>query len=277
MFYLSGFGDEISQDLQKQMDVMQELNINYMELRSAYDKSVVDFNDRELTKVKDELFSRGFKISAIGSPIGKIDIHKDFSRHLEKFKKIIKAAKYFETRYIRIFSYYIPQDTPPRDFEDEVFDRMKSKVKIAEKEDIILLHENEKKIYGNNDTKCKKLFHEINSPHLKAIFDPANFIEVGVNPYPDALENLIENIEYLHIKDAVRKNGEVEIKAAGKGEANISEILNFLENKDFKGFLSLEPHLSFAGEKQGFSGEKAFRYAANSLKNIMNELNLTYK
>lgn len=36
------------------------------------------------------------------------------------------------------------------------------------------------------------------------IFDPANYLEVGVQPYPDALLQAVEIIEFLHIKDAVR-------------------------------------------------------------------------
>ena len=47
-------------------------------------------------------------ISAIGSPIGKVKITDPFEPHMERFRKAVKLAEFFESPFIRIFSFYPP-------------------------------------------------------------------------------------------------------------------------------------------------------------------------
>lgn len=276
MFTLSGFADEISSDLEMQLSVLKELNINYLELRGVWDKNVLDLTREEIERVKSKLDEARVSVSAIGSPIGKIGIEDDFEKHIDRFERALHLAGRFNTDYIRIFSYYIPEKGDPEEYEDEVLKRMKVKTEMAEDYGKVLLHENEREIYGDVPVRCREILETIDSDNLKAIFDPANFIAVGVQPYPDAYEKLKEYIEYLHIKDA-KFGGEVEIKPAGEGDGKIGKTLKKLKESGFDGFLSLEPHLSIAGKKKGFSGPKAFEAAAKSLKEVIEEVGGRYK
>ena len=239
-FIFSGFADEISPDFDEQLKLLNELGIKYLELRGAYGKNVSEFSDEMIDRLSEKLEKSGIGVSAIGSPVGKYDITEDYSIQLERFCRIIDIAKKMKTRYIRIFSYFMK----PCDFEkykDEVIRRLFGFVKIAENEDIVLLHENEKDIFGENAENCKYIFDNIKSPNLKGIFDPANFVQCGVDTLK-AFELLKEHIVYMHIKDAL-PNGEV--VPAGMGIGHLPEIFGRLNADGYEGFVSLEPHLGF--------------------------------
>jgi len=272
MFTLSGFGDEISPDLKKQMDLLESEGIKYIELRGVNNKNVLDFTDEEITEIKSALDERGFGISAIGSPIGKVMITDDFEQHLMRFERALYLADFFDTDYIRLFSYYIPEGESPDAYRDEVLYRMKKKTEMAEKAGIILLHENEGDIFGDTGSRCRDIITAVDSPNLKAIFDPANFVVDGNHAFPDAFIQLVEFIEYLHIKDAKFTEGEMEITPAGDGDARIADVLRALKSRGFSGFLSLEPHLTEAGPMEGFSGPEAFKKAIKALKNIIKDV-----
>lgn len=109
MVILTGFADEISPDLDTQLDVLESEGISHLELRGVWENNVLKLSDAELEKVKERLNARGFKVSYIGSPIGKIKITDDFAPHLEDFKRAIALARFFETSNIRIFSFFIPE------------------------------------------------------------------------------------------------------------------------------------------------------------------------
>lgn len=274
---LSGFGDEISPDLIEQLTVLNQNGIRHLELRGVWDKSVIALTGKEAKKVKDILKEKAFKVSAIASPIGKIGINDDFNGHMEIFKRVIYLAKFFETKYIRVFSYYIPKERKPEDFKDEVMKRTNEKVMLAEKEKVVLLLENESGIYGNTPERCKEILETVDSPNLRFTFDPANFVTENVKPFTRAYPLLEEYIEYMHIKDAKRTAQSVEVTASGEGEGEVKEVLLALKGKGYKGFLSLEPHLQTAGKMTGFTGKEKFLYACNALKNILDELGILYE
>lgn len=138
---------------------------------------------------------------------------------------------------------------------------------MAIKEGIILLHENEKFIYGDNIERCLDIITSCNSPNLKLVFDPANFVQCGVKPYTDAYPLLEPYIYYVHIKDATYRNGS--IVPPGQGDGEIPDLLNSLLKKGYESFFSLEPHLKKADAFKGFSGPELFRYAATSFKELV--------
>jgi len=59
MWTLSGFADEIDPDLNVQCDVLQQLGIGFLELRSAWDVNVLDPTDQQVDGVRRTLAKRG--------------------------------------------------------------------------------------------------------------------------------------------------------------------------------------------------------------------------
>ncbi|MFB6136943.1 MAG: sugar phosphate isomerase/epimerase family protein [Halobacteriaceae archaeon] len=272
-YTLSGFGDEIAPDLATQLEVLSDAGLTHVDVRNVDETNVLDFSPEQVAAVQDTLAEYGFSVSSIGSPIGKVQITDDFEPHLADFRTAVERAKQFDARYVRIFSYYYPEGDDPAEWRDEVMARMERKAEIAEAEDVILVHENEKDIYGDTAARCRDIIETVDSPNLKAAFDPANFVEVGETPYPDALLELVEHVEYLHIKDATTEG---EITPAGEGDGGIPEILDVLARRGFTGYTSLEPHLSQAGQFSGYSGPENFTRAIEVLKAVMDDVGVTY-
>ncbi len=277
---LSGFSDEIAPEFDKQLETIKEFGISHIELRAADGINVSDLTEEKVKEVKAKLAAAGIGVSSIGSPIGKIGIAEEFAPHLDKLKRTLEIQKELDAPYVRMFSFYLPKDRDPGEFREEVLDRMGKMVEEAEKWDSVLLHENEKGIYGDNASRCKDLMDAFYGPHFRAVFDFANFVEVGQQTLP-AYENLKPYIEYVHVKDALMK--EKKVVPAGRGDGHVKEILADLIGGGWKGFLSLEPHLTdFAGlaaleqdaQKRGdaLDGKSAWKLALDSLRAILNEI-----
>ena len=274
---LSGFSDEIAPELDLQLAAIREWGLSHIELRAADGVNVSDFSTEKIKEVKNKLAGAGVSVSSIGSPIGKIGIEEDFAPHLEKLKRTLEIQKELGAPYLRMFSFYIPQGRAPEDFREEVLDRVGRMAEEAAAWDSVLLHENEKGIYGDNAPRCKELLEAFYGPHFKAVFDFANFVQVGQQTLP-AYELLKPYVEYVHVKDAQWGTGAV--VPAGQGDGHVKDILADLIGGGWKGFLSLEPHLTdFAGlaaleqdpQKRGsaLDGKSAWKLALDSLQEIL--------
>ena len=274
MWTLTGFADEIAPDLDVQLGTLADESIRYLELRGVWNKNILDLTDSEIATVKSTLGQRGFGVSSIGSPIGKIKITDDFAPHLDRFQRALQVARVLEAPYIRIFSFFIPAGEDPAHYRDEVLDRMGRLVRAAEGADVTLLHENEKEIYGDTPDRCLDILTQINSPILRAAWDPANFVQCGVRPHTAGYDSLRPFIAYVHIKDALMASGQV--VPAGQGDGEIRETIAALRASGFDGFFSLEPHLAAAGTFSGFSGPQLFRVAVKALKDLLREQDIEW-
>ena len=274
---LSGFSDEIAPELDLQLAALQEWGVTHLELRAADSVNVSDFTPEKVREVKAKLEAAGISVSSIGSPLGKIGIQEDFAPHLDKLKRTLEIQKELGAPYVRMFSFYIPQDQNPADFREEVLDRLGRMVEEAKAWDSVLLHENEKDIYGDNASRCKELMDAFYGPHFQAVFDFANFVQVGHETLP-AYELLKPYVTYVHVKDAQWGTGTV--VPASQGDGHVGEILADLIGGGWKGFLSLEPHLTdFAGlaaleqdpQKRGsaLDGKAAWKLALDALHTIL--------
>lgn len=273
MIMITGFADEISHDLEVQLDVLESENIRHLELRGVWGKNVLKLTEDEIVKVKQRLAERGVGVSSIGSPLGKIQITDDFGPHYEDAKHAVRLAKLFGAQFVRVFSFYIPRGEHDQ-YRDEVMERMKRMTEIAEQEDVVLLHENEGGIYGDNGERCLDILQTISSPHLRAAFDPANYVQCGVNPFTKAYPLVKDYIEYIHIKDAIMGSGAV--VPCGEGDGEVRELFGELSRRGFTGFMSLEPHLKAAGKLDGLSNPELFVVASKALKSTLAEQNMQW-
>lgn len=254
---ISGFSDEINQSIDKQIDVLQEIGQKYIELRNADGINVSDLTIQQAEAVYDKLTAAGIRVSSIGSPIGKINICDDFALHLSLLDHTLELAQLFETPYIRMFSFYVPE-RKAADYEAEVFRRTEQMIEHAVKKNITLLHENEKGIYGDIAVRCKNLMEHFYGENYKAVFDFANFVQCGQDTL-EAYEMLHTYIEYVHVKDARQADGEVVL--AGDGDGHVEELLKKLDANGYHGYLSLEPHLSnFVGFDRLEQGKSEKRF-----------------
>jgi 3-dehydroshikimate dehydratase len=311
MIRLSAFADEISPNPDEQVAVLAREGIHYLDLRSMWGINVLDLSDEQIRSIQDILKANHIQVAALGSPIGKVPIDSPFEAELQRLERAITIAQAYNTPYIRIFSYYPPSapsaagsdSNDPAPHRGEVMRRMRALSERARETGITLLHENEKDIYGDTIARCVDLMHELSDPqgstrrhgaasasrldlthelsdmqggnkHLQAAFDPANFIQCGQTPFPDAYEALRPWLAYVHVKDAL-PNGRV--VAAGEGSARWPELLERLRSDGYDGFFSLEPHLAATGQFGGFTGPDLFHHAAQALKTLLQSMGWAYQ
>ena len=266
------FADEISPEFSDQLRVMEDLKIHWMDLRSCWNTPVLKLNDHQITDIRAIAADRGIGISCIGSAIGKEPVVNPLEPGLEQIKPAAHAAHICNCRYIRIFSYY-PEDLPREESLKIATERLAAMAEIAASENVVLVVESACVTSCGTGWELAKLLSDVNSPNLKAVFDPAAFVAAGEDPFDQSLPAVLPHLAYVHIKDS--RKGQKSRFVAGEGDAQVAQVLNALRNREDL-FLSLEPHLSYAGPAGGFSGEDNFRRAHGALVKILNDLEIQY-
>ena len=240
----SAFSDEYAKDFEEQLAAMEHFGIRHIELRLVHGENVADLTDEGRLAVRAALDRHGVRVSAIGSPLGKIRLDEDMETHLVKARRVFETAKLLGAKYVRIFSFYPPEGKDITEMREEVFSALSRLLALAREYGVTLCHENEAKIFGDVPERVRVLLDRFKG-ELACVFDMGNYVLEGVDPMA-AYELLKKDIAYFHIKDALFAGA---IVPPGCGEAKIKEILDAHKEyaaEDF--FVSLEPHLEcFSG------------------------------
>jgi sugar phosphate isomerase/epimerase len=280
---ISAFGDEIAPGLEEQIAVLGAHGVGALELRSAWGVNVVELSDDQLGLAATLLDQGGIAVSAIGSPVGKAAIDGDFDQELARLRAALDAAKRVGTDRIRVFSFFIPNGRHA-EFRDEVLKRMSAFAKEAAARGLVLVHENESYIYGDDAEHCRDLVESVGSPALRIAFDPANFVQVGVRPFDEAWPLLSKHVAHFHVKDAVPVDREgsapypahapelqlmASVRPAGEGEGQIGQLLDALDRQDYRGYLVIEPHLQLRLHE--LDATERFAVALAALRGLVGE------
>lgn len=241
---ISGFADEISSDFITQLETVTKLGMHYISLRSANGKGIADYTAEEVeNELLPVLKKYQVRVSSLGSPIGKVGVEDEegFEKQKKQLEELCGICKVLNCGYIRVFSFFIPEGKDPEDYREIVLEKLKDFLDIARAHDVILIHENEKDIYGDIGTRCKTLLDTFGDAHFQAAFDFANFVQCKEDTEV-CWEMLRPYIAYIHIKDAVSTDNENVV--CGTGEGKIRKLLHrAIVEEGYEGFLTLEPHL----------------------------------
>jgi sugar phosphate isomerase/epimerase len=273
MFTLSAFADEISSDPAEQIDVLLKSGVRHVELRSIHKTNVLDLSDKQVKEFKTLLDRNGMRLSAIGSPIGKISIDQPFEPHLNRFERALELSKVFGTPNIRIFSYYKPEGTTWECWRGEILSRLTEKARRAEQAGVRLVHENEHAIYGDDPARVVDLLQSINSLAFGAVYDAANYVFCGFDPWEGWQKTKAWTVHF-HIKDWVGggKHGVL----AGTGQGRLPEVIADAASW-YDGFATLEPHLLGGGPTGGVTGPELFPKAVDAFRSILDRAGAKYQ
>ena len=161
---LSGFADEISPDPAEQLATLAAESIAHLELRGAWSVNVADFTAEQVAAFRAAVDGAGVRVSAIGSPVGKIPVGAPLGPELDRMRRVADIAAELGTAIVRVFSFYIPGGDPPERYRQQVIDRMGALAGIAEDRGLVLAHENEKEIYGDTPDRCADVITAVGSP-----------------------------------------------------------------------------------------------------------------
>ena len=272
---LCAFADEAGAPLGEQIAAMKRNGISLLEIRHVDGVNIADITAAEAQEIRKLLDDAGISVWSVGSPIGKYPLSEPFAPHLDAFLRVTELAEILGAEHMRIFSFFT--DACGEREKEEVLLRMRALCERAPA-GLTLCHENEKEIFGDKAVNCLALHREL--PRLRAVFDPANFVQCGEDTAA-AFDRLAPYIEYMHVKDA-RADGKVVL--AGDGEGKIPLVLE--KYRAIGGdVITLEPHLkAFIGLDKLENGGRlkgacvyetnaaAFDAAAARLKNIISDM-----
>lgn len=270
-FKLSAFGDEIASDLEEQLTVLNKLAVDGLDLRGAWGTNVLKMTDEQVRQVKQLCDDHSITVRCIGSPIGKSPLVDPIERELANLDRIIAIAGMLGTPNIRLFAFY-PADTNTNAHYDqhveEAAGRLARLTEKAQAANCILQLENEKEVVNDTPERNLALLKAVNNPHLRFIWDPANFVQVGIADQVDRYwDAFAPYIGYIHVKDARLADGS--ITPAGEGDGQLKQLIERLRDSGYDGMLSLEPHLKVAGHSGGFTGPDGMVTAVNALRRLL--------
>ena len=270
-FTLSAFGDEIADDVDEQLRVLHELDIGYLELRSAWGTNVHELTDEEVGRLIERCEAHSIRVSCIGSPIGKTPINGPIEKVVEDLNRIIDISEMLCTDRIRVFSFYPETDGQQAARIDESISRLRVMSELAGERDAVLLLENEGGLVGDTPERCQMIVEGVSSPNLRYVWDTGNYPQMGFASSVDiGWPLLAEHTVCVQVKDCRISDGTITV--AGEGDGQVSELLQNLRNAGYVGFLALEPHLLVAGQRGGFSGAEGMKMAADALRRLMAEV-----
>jgi sugar phosphate isomerase/epimerase len=285
MFELAIFTDDIDQNLDHALDVIEELDVSWVEIRSAWGQNLVHHSGQKIEEIRRAIHNRGMRVACIAAPLfksrlqgrGKADEElffaeeqDDMAQQLAILRRSAELARLFDTDLVRCFSFWRIDDDPTALWPD-LLESFAPAVRLAEAEGITLVMEND---YGCNlggGAESARFIEQIGSPHLRLLWDPGNAYFVGETPYPDGYEAGKHVVGHVHVKDAVfdPPSGTYHWVALGSGEVDLTGQLRALKADGYSGVVSMENHFTpTAGTK-----EDGVRQSFAGLKRLIAEMN----
>lgn len=278
---LAAITDEISQDFEHALDVLSEYGGTGAELRGLWGTNIADLDQDQAERAKKALKQRGIEVCCLASPFYKCDLYSDeaavagrmhlaqarrYDDQFELLDRLITLADFFETRMIRIFTFWRRQEMNA-EIEQRIIEAVASAVEVAERRNVVLCLENEHACYVGTGAETARVVSAIPSECLAVCWDPGNALAAGEVPYPDGYLAVRDRIAHVHVKDAVLKDGKPEWCVVGSGIIDYRGHLSALHDAGYKGYVSLETHYI----PQGGTPEDGSRPSLASLDQLLKD------
>jgi sugar phosphate isomerase/epimerase len=257
-FHLGIITDELTPNLDEAIAFITSYKLKWCELRDVWGKNLLTAPQEDLDRAKKLLADNSVHVSDIASPIFKWNLPGMNTKANERhdpakgnfteddseavLRKSFQIARFFGTRKIRMFSYWRVED--PEKVYPQVRDRLAQAARLAEKNGMILVLENEHECNVGTGKELGRILKEVNSPGLRGVWDPGNAVMLGEKPFPDGYLAVKGMFPHMHIKD-VRKNpqtGKLEWAPVGGGFVDFKGQFEALHKEKYSGTMSLETH-----------------------------------
>ncbi len=257
-FKLGIITDELTTQFDQALDFLASYNLHYCEIREMWDNNIMNVPQADLDRSKKMLEQHKIQVSDIASPIFKWNLPQMPAKANEKrdefkasftepdadmlLEKSFQLARHFGTNKVRIFSYWRVED-PGKAFP-LVAERLSKAAKLAAQNDIVLVLENEHACNVGTGKELGRLLKEVNSQHLRGVWDPGNAVMLGEVPFPDGYNAVKGMFPHMHIKDARKsaKTGKLEWAPVGGGVIDFKGQFQALHRDKYEGTMSLETH-----------------------------------
>ncbi len=252
--------DEFSPLLAEAIPVMKEIGMTAAELRVVNGKNIMDLDGDELHRVKEALDEAGLPVISIASPLLKcvlpnsLELDSRFQHDVFASKhtfddqprlteRAFQLASFFGARIIRVFSYW--RTVRPELCADAVIQALSQLATLAEKADLVIGLENEHACNIGTAAETMRVLDYVPNPRVMIVWDPANALVAGENPFPGGYSVLAKNrIVHVHAKDCHMEGDKPVWGPLGTRRILWKEQIAALLKDGYKGYVSLETHWS---------------------------------
>lgn len=231
----SAFIDECFRPWGKQLWALQQLGLNYLDIRFVDNDNVIDIPLEKHREYKDDLDGIGRKVATVASPVGKVTLVGDnrvsdsrkpgdprimtFEEYVtakgSDFMKALEVAKLYSSDElppaIRAFSLYLAEGMERGDtmVQENVLKYLNMMGEVAQddgSEPVIAL-ENDRKLFGNSPKWQIWMMDNID-PGVKKrytlCFDGSNYVFEGIDGYW-AYDTTKKETRRIHVRDGIGK------------------------------------------------------------------------
>ena len=255
---IAAITDEFSPDLEQALAAMSAIGMTGAELRVIWGKNIMDLSREELSKARDLVQSRGMEVVSIASPLlkcvlpGNHEVDTRFQQDVFASKHTFEdqprltdhafeIAKFMNTKIVRVFSYW--RTTAPERCFDDVVGALMNLAKNAESADLIIGLENEHACNVGTAAETADVLAAARHPNLKIVWDPANAMVGGENPFPHGYSLLPKDrIVHVHAKDCHMEGHKPIWGPLGTRHVDWKGQIAALMADGYTGWLSLETH-----------------------------------
>jgi L-ribulose-5-phosphate 3-epimerase len=248
--------DEVSSDLTEALEFAVREGLKHVEIRTVGGVNVVNLDDDDIAWIKQQIDRYGLYVSALSSPIFKCALdckrevasgdsfgmpEEDVEAHFIKLHRMIDIAKALGTTKIRVFSFWRERD--PDRYTDDIVKHLRRAADIAEGHHVLLLLENEPACNAGYAAEVAKILQKVDSPALKALWDPGNEEYGGRLSFPDGYRQVKDAVRHVHLKDAlIDDTGHAQCVPIGMGRVPFVEQIRELEEDGYQGLYTIETH-----------------------------------
>ncbi len=258
LFPIAAITDEYSPAFDDAIAPMADTGMTGAELRVVYGKNAMDLTDDEVKRATDALAARNLKVISIASPLLKCVLpnapavdtrfQQDIFNSKHTFEdqprlaeRAIEIAKLTGAKIIRVFSYW--RTVEPEKCFDAVTTALDQLATQFEKEGVICGLENEHACNIATAAESAKVLAAVPNQALKLVWDPANALCSGEDPFPHGY-NLLpkDRIAHVHAKDCYVVDHKPLWGPLGTQAIDWKGQIAALKRDGYKGYISLETH-----------------------------------
>ena len=257
-FRVAAITDEFSPDIETAAASMAAIGLAGAELRMVFGKNVLDLTDEELDRAIAILHGHGLEIVSLASPLLKCTL-PDSPAVDTRFQKDVFASRHtFEdqprlgarafqiaeragARMIRVFSYW--RTVRPEECLGRIVEALRSLADQAARHGLVIGLENEHACNIATGEETARVLAALDHPHLKVVWDPANALLSGEDPFPDGYGKLPpDRIGHVHAKDCWIEGHRIAWAPLGEGVIDWEGQAGALARDGYQGCISLETH-----------------------------------
>jgi L-ribulose-5-phosphate 3-epimerase len=257
-FRIAAITDEFSPDIQIAARSMAEIGMTGAELRMVFGKNILDLTDDELDRAVAIVRGHGLEIISISSPVLKCvlpdapEVDSRFQKDMFASKHTFDdqprlAARAFQVatltgaRIIRVFSYW--RTVRPDECFDRIVIALRGLAEQAATHGITIGIENEHACNVATAAETARVLAAIDHPNLKVVWDPANALVAGENPFPQGYGKLPPSrIAHVHAKDCFVQDHTPAWGPLGECAIDWKGQVGALVRDGYRGWISLETH-----------------------------------